>query len=234
MLMSVLSTTSFIRAIAVTERVPSLTESSALCECASMMPGVTYIPVASMTLAFAPAWTSLFLPTAAILPSRIRIEPFSITPCEAVMIVAFLIRTSPLFCACATTANEVRSAANRIAVYLFIVISSENVGRTVSSPGFPLRANCEDTLPWCARAAESRVLSHCVQRAANRIAVNCAFSADGNLLILNLRSESEGQFIAVERAAEREGSERRRDFSADRRALLLEIEGQLNRPLLRF
>jgi hypothetical protein len=101
-----------------------LTESNALCECASIIPGVTYIPVASMTLAFAPARTSAFLPTAAILPSRIRIEPPSITPCEAVMIVAFLIRTSPLFCACATDASAAMSAVNRIVEYRFIVNSS--------------------------------------------------------------------------------------------------------------
>src|SRR5262245_6293258 len=97
-------------------------------------------------------------------------------------------------------------------------------------------ANCQFALhsSWRARTAETRVLPHRVQRAANRIAVNRAFSGDGHLLILNLRGEGEGQFIAVKRAAEREGPEWRNDFSADRRALLLEVEGQLNRPLLRF
>src|SRR5262245_69364 len=218
MLMSVLSTTSFIRTIADTETEPSLTESSALCECASIIPGVTNIPVASMTLAFAPALTSLFLPTAAILPSRIRIEPPSITPCEAVMIVAFLIRTSPLFCACAADASATTSAVNRIVKCLFIVISLFSTARGTD-------------LSWCARTAEIRVMSDRVYRAANRIAVNRAFPGDGHFLILNLRSEGEAQFGAAERAAEREGPEWRRDLSADRRAFLLEVEGYLNRPL---
>src|SRR6266404_3440670 len=59
-----------------------------------MMPGVTYLPVASMTRAFGSrAFT--FGPTSAILPSRIRIDPLLIVPCEAVIMVAFLIRVSP-------------------------------------------------------------------------------------------------------------------------------------------
>src|SRR5215813_13384966 len=232
MLMSVLSTTSLILTIAETETEPSLIESSALCECASIIPGVTYIPVASMTLAFAPAFTSLFLPTAAILPSRIRTEPFSITPCEAVMIVAFLIRTSPLFCACATRASAVISAVNRIAECLFIVISlfstaSGSERRIVSRSldGAALATARGTDLSWCARTAEIRVMSHRVHRAANRIAVNRGFPGDGHFLILNLRGEGEAQFGAAERSTEREGSERRRDLSADRRAFLLEVQG---------
>src|SRR5262247_386853 len=231
-LMSVLSMTSFIRTIAETETEPSLTASSALCECASIIPGVTNIPVASMTLAFAPALTSLFLPTAAILPSRIRIEPPSITPCEAVMIVAFLIRTSPLFCACAADASATTSAVNRIVECLFIVISlfstasgSERRIMRRSLAGAAL-ANARGTdLSWCARTAEIRVVSHRVHRAANRIAVNRAFPADSHFLILNLRGEGEAQLIAAERSADREGPERRGDLSADRRAFLLEGEG---------
>src|SRR5215510_5898224 len=241
MLMSVLSTTSFIRTIAETDTEPSLTESSALCECASIIPGVTNIPVASMTLAFAPALTSLFLPMATILPSRIRIEPPSITPCEAVMIVAFLIRTSPLFCACAADASATTSAVNRIVKCLFIVISlfstaSGSERRILSRllAGATLATARGTDLSWCARTAEIRVMSHRVYRAANRIAVNRAFPGDGHFLILNLRIEGEAQFCAAERAAEREGPERRRDLSADRCALLLEVEGQLNRPLRRL
>ena len=57
-----------------------------------MMPGVTYLPVPSMT--FAPAGTGTSAPTAAILPSRMTIVPFSIVPLDAVMIVAFVIATS--------------------------------------------------------------------------------------------------------------------------------------------
>src|SRR5262245_551076 len=248
MLMSVSSTTSFIRTIAETETEPSLTESSALCECASIIPGVTYIPVASMTLAFAPARTSPFLPTAAILPSRIRIDPPSITPCEAVMIVAFLIRTSPLFCACATNASARMSAVNKVAECLFIVISFRTSPTNFSLSWLPERAHCgvndkpkfvghrapRFSSSWCARTAEIRVISHRVHRAANRIAVNRAFPGDGHILILNLRGEGEAQFIAAERSAEREGSERRSDFSTDRRAFLFEVECQLDRPLRRF
>src|SRR5262245_3586316 len=236
MLMSVLLTTSFIRTIAETETEPSLTESSALCECASIIPGVTYIPAPSMTLAFAPARTSPFLPTAAILPSRIRIEPPSITPCEAVMIVAFLIRTSPLFCACATAASATMSAVNRIAEYLFIVISLFSAASGASRAGLLMepRSLPLAVLIWCARTAEIRVVSHRIHRAANRIAVNRAFPGDGHLLILNPRGEGEAQFIAADRPAEREGPERRRYLSADRLPFLFEVECQLNRPLRRF
>src|SRR5262245_25036196 len=241
MLMSVLSTTSFIRTIAETDTEPSLTESSALCECASIIPGVTNIPVPSMTLAFAPAWTSLFLPTAAILPSRIRIEPPSITPFEAVMLVPFLIRTSPLFCACAADARATTSAVNRIVKCLFIVISlfstasgSERRILRRSLAGAALATARDTDLSWCARTAEIRVMSHRVHRAANRIAVNRAFAGDGHFLILNLRGEGEAQLIAAERAAEREGAEWRSDLSADRRPFLFEVECQLNRSLRRF
>src|SRR5438067_13700776 len=122
MLMSVSLITSRIRTMAVTDNVPSLIESSAVCECASMMPGVTYMPVASMTLAFGPAVTSL--PTATILPLRMRIEPFSIVPCDAVIIVALRISVSPeAFCAYVVTLNARARSNEQIAVYLFIVVS---------------------------------------------------------------------------------------------------------------
>src|SRR5882762_1994431 len=44
------------------------------CECTSMMPGVTYLPVPSITKASAGAFTDA--PTATILPSRSNTEPF--------------------------------------------------------------------------------------------------------------------------------------------------------------
>src|SRR5215475_2346501 len=91
-----------------------------------------------------------------------------------------------------------------------------------------------NALSWRSRAAETRFLSHRGYRAANRITVNRAFPGDGQFLILNLRGEGETQLIATERSAEREGSERRSDFSADRRVFLFEVECQLNRPLRRF
>src|SRR5437763_11496956 len=122
MLMSVSLMTSRVRTIAETESVPSLMASSAVCEWASMMPGVTYMPVASMTLAFGPAVTSL--PTATILPLRMRIEPFSIVPCDAVIIVALRISVSPeAFCAYVVTLNARARSNEQIAVYLFIVVS---------------------------------------------------------------------------------------------------------------
>src|SRR6202022_4901181 len=45
-----------------------------MCECVSMMPGVTYLPVPSMTTASAGAVTEV--PTAAIFPSRSSTDPF--------------------------------------------------------------------------------------------------------------------------------------------------------------
>src|SRR5262245_10415737 len=100
--------------------------------------------------------------------------------------------------------------------------------------GVPLLGGTPNALSWRSRAAETRVLSHRGYRAANRIAVNRAFPGDGEFLILNLRGEGETQLIAAERSAEREGSERRGDLSADRRVFLFEVECQLNRPLRRF
>src|SRR3954462_134609 len=67
--------------------------SPAVCEWQSMMPGVTNLPVASITLALA-SLALTFSPTAAILPSRMRIEPFLMVPCDAVRIVALRIKVS--------------------------------------------------------------------------------------------------------------------------------------------
>ena len=73
--------------IDVTERLDSLTPPSmAMWLCASMMPGMTNRPVASISVA--PRGTSTLVPTAAILPSRITIVPFSIVPFVTVRIVA--------------------------------------------------------------------------------------------------------------------------------------------------
>ncbi len=67
---------------------PSFTPPSmAMCEWQSMMPGVTYIPVASMTVA--PPGTWMLLPTSAILPLRMRMEPPSMVPLVTVRMVAF-------------------------------------------------------------------------------------------------------------------------------------------------
>src|ERR1700688_1487470 len=55
-----------------------------------MMPGITNCPLASITSA--PWGLAMDWPISAILPSRIRIEPCSIVPCDTVSIVAFWIR----------------------------------------------------------------------------------------------------------------------------------------------
>ncbi|QYO63826.1 pyrroline-5-carboxylate reductase family protein [Leptolyngbya sp. 7M] len=78
--------------IDVTASVPSFIALSIECECASMMPGVTNLPVASIT--FAPALTGRFLPIRTIFPSRILISVASSVPRAAVSIVAFLITTT--------------------------------------------------------------------------------------------------------------------------------------------
>src|SRR6266849_10333479 len=57
-----------------------------MCECTSMMPGVTYFPVPSITNASGGAVTDA--PTAAIFPSRNSTEPFGIKAPAAVIIVA--------------------------------------------------------------------------------------------------------------------------------------------------
>src|SRR5262245_34998442 len=60
-----------------------------MCECTSISPGVTYLPVPSMIKAS--AGDSTEVPTAAIFPSRISTEPFAIVGPAAVMIVALRI-----------------------------------------------------------------------------------------------------------------------------------------------
>ena len=74
-LTSVGSRTSPMPVIELTVVPPSLIESAAMCECASMMPGETKRPDASMTSAPGGTWVSA-PPTAAILPSRRTIVPF--------------------------------------------------------------------------------------------------------------------------------------------------------------
>ena len=56
-----------------------------------MIPGMATIPVASSTVT--PSGAAMLVPTSAILPSRIRIDPLGIVPRVTVRIVASLIRT---------------------------------------------------------------------------------------------------------------------------------------------
>src|ERR1051325_10582524 len=60
-----------------------------MCECTSIIPGVTYFPDPSITNASAGAATAV--PTAIIFPSRSNTEPFVIVGPAAVMIVALRI-----------------------------------------------------------------------------------------------------------------------------------------------
>src|SRR5688572_3488696 len=57
-----------------------------MCECVSISPGVTYLPVPSMTTASAGAFT--VAPISTILPSRRRIDPLRIAGPAAVIMVA--------------------------------------------------------------------------------------------------------------------------------------------------
>src|SRR5208282_2681057 len=89
-----------------TATLPSFTlPSTAMCEWQSMIPGVTNIPEASITVA--PAASFTFFPTSAILPSRIRIDPCSMVPFVTVRMVAFLITVTPDSCAAARDAPKV-------------------------------------------------------------------------------------------------------------------------------
>src|SRR5208282_937327 len=89
-----------------TATLPSFTlPSTAMCEWQSMIPGVTNIPEASITVA--PAGSFTFFPTSAILPSRIRIDPCSMVPFVTVRMVAFLITVTPDSCAAARDAPKV-------------------------------------------------------------------------------------------------------------------------------
>ncbi len=63
------------------------------CECTSMIPGVTYLPVPSTWIAAGGGVVDTPAPTAAILPSRSRIEPPRISCPVAVMIVALVMST---------------------------------------------------------------------------------------------------------------------------------------------
>ena len=98
MLMSVGLSTSPMPTIELTEVPPSLMSSFAMCECASMRPGETNLPVPSTTSA--PAGTLTFAPIAVILPSRSTIVPFAIVPLVAVSSVAFRMATIPDGAAC--------------------------------------------------------------------------------------------------------------------------------------
>src|SRR5688500_1632178 len=59
-----------------------------MCECVSITPGVTHLPVASITTASVGG--TMFVPTAAILPSRNNTEPRSIIGPVAVRTLAFV------------------------------------------------------------------------------------------------------------------------------------------------
>jgi hypothetical protein len=89
---SVVFSMSLTRVMDVTESEPSLIASSIRCEWQSMIPGVTYLPVASITWHPQAAFNPLLI--LAILPSRIRMSVFSSVPLIAVITVAFLIKTS--------------------------------------------------------------------------------------------------------------------------------------------
>jgi hypothetical protein len=83
-------------------------------EWGSMMPGVRYLPVASMMVAEAGALVeALEAEISAILPAWIQTLPLGMVPWEAVMTVAFLMRMS--VGACAWAAAHVRSAATAAA-----------------------------------------------------------------------------------------------------------------------
>src|SRR5689334_24649679 len=106
MLMSVGLRTSRIRTIDVTDNEPSLIASAIVCECGSMIPGMTYLPVASIT--WAPAGAVRFLPIWAIFPFCSNTSVFCRVPLVTVSTVAFFINVGPAFapgcCAPATDA----------------------------------------------------------------------------------------------------------------------------------
>ena len=92
------------RTIDVTESEPSLVASLIPCECGSMIPGITNLPVASYTSA--PAGAVRFCPIFEILPFSSSTSVFWSVPRVTVMTVAFLIsidraRLGP----CATVAD---------------------------------------------------------------------------------------------------------------------------------
>jgi hypothetical protein len=123
--------TSCVRAIEVTERVHSLTEPSIIeCECASMMPGMTNLPVASMVRA--PAGAVRFFPTEAILPPRMRMSVPSSVPCEAVSTVALRMSVScaaaPRGCADAAAHAATKKIASEKSLFIFFLQKSLESG----------------------------------------------------------------------------------------------------------
>ncbi len=93
--MSVGSNTSSMPVIELTVVPPSLIESAAMCECASMMPGETKRPEASTTSA--PDGTATSAPTAAMRPSLTTTVAFCSVPFVTVRTVALVIATTPRF-----------------------------------------------------------------------------------------------------------------------------------------
>ncbi len=105
MLTSVGSSTSSIPVIELTVVPPSLIDSAAMCECASMMPGVTKRPFAS-TMSAPAGMAVLASPTAAILPSRNTTVPFWIVPRVTVSTVPPRIATTLARAVCACGASR--------------------------------------------------------------------------------------------------------------------------------
>src|SRR5271170_6436901 len=190
--------------IELTATLPSFTlPSTAICEWQSMMPGMTYMPVASITVA--PAGTFTLLPTLEILPSRIRMDPSSIVPFVTVRMVACSITVTPESCAAAVAAT--RAVAMQIArsapasLSLFIVVLLE--------PRVIALAGCR------ARAGEFRGKIGTADRALHRV----AFDRAGNREVLRAASrvygDGDGKRGAAKVARGDGGSaERMRDGSA--------------------
>src|SRR6478672_11564217 len=105
--------------------VASLTSlSSAMWEWESMMPGVRYLPPASMTVASAGAVR--LSPTAAILPSWMRTLPFLMLPWVTVMTTAFLMSTAW----CAAGADWAAASATDSAASAMSSQQRNRLGRT--------------------------------------------------------------------------------------------------------
>ena len=85
-----------------------------------MMPGVTYLPVASTTRT--PAGAVRFFPIRAILPFWIKMSVFCSVPLIAVITVAFLIKTSFLACANNNVGDIIHIAINNKKTILFLII----------------------------------------------------------------------------------------------------------------
>src|SRR4051812_47889040 len=116
---------SLISTIEETETLPSLMPPSPpMCEWQSMMPGMTYCPPASITVA--PAGSITFSPTAAIFPLVTTMEPCLIVPWVTVMIVAF--RMTMLW------AQSAAADAAAARMRRFILVHSSHVGGGVLLP----------------------------------------------------------------------------------------------------